>query len=42
METPTHLSAEERDLLRRLARLRGEKVGVEEKGFFKKMRDALS
>lgn len=39
--TPTHLSDKERDLLRQLAELRGEEVTAEERGFLKRMRDAL-
>lgn len=42
VETPTNLTAEQRELLRQFARLRGENVGGEEKSFFRKMRDALS
>ncbi len=41
VEIPTSLSDEERELLRRLAELRGEKVMSQGKGFFGRMRDAL-
>lgn len=42
VQTPTRLSAREKELLQELAEIRGEKVtGSGEKGFFDKMRDAL-
>ncbi len=40
VKTPTDLSDKERELLRELARIRGEEVS-EEKGFFKKVKDTL-
>lgn len=39
---PSKLSAEESDLLRRLAALRGEDVAPEEQGFFSKIKSAFS
>ncbi len=41
VSTPTKLSARERELLRELAEIRGEKVMSQEKGFFDKVKDAL-
>ena len=39
VETPTGLDAEQADLLRRMAELRGENAG--HKGLFDKLRDSL-
>ncbi len=39
--TPTRLTEKEREVLRQLAELRGEEVTAEERGFLKRMRDAL-
>ncbi len=41
VETPTHLSREEEDLLRHLAEERGEEVASAESGFFSKIRSAF-
>jgi molecular chaperone DnaJ len=41
VETPTHLSSDEEEVLRRLAALRGEEVAPQEEGFFSKIRSAF-
>jgi molecular chaperone DnaJ len=41
VDTPTALSGEEEELLRKLASLRGDDVAPEEKGFFSKIRSAF-
>lgn len=41
VDTPTDLSAEEEDLLRRLAALRGEEVAPADEGFFSRIRSAF-
>ncbi len=41
VETPTHLSREEEDLLRQLAEERGEEVATTDSGFFSKIRSAF-
>ena len=41
VETPTELSSEEEELLRRLAELRGEDVAPPDEGFFSKIRSAF-
>ena len=41
VDTPTSLSSEEEELLRRLAALRGDDVAPEEQGFFSKIRSAF-
>jgi molecular chaperone DnaJ len=41
VETPTQLTGEEEEVLRRLAALRGEEVAPQEEGFFSKIRSAF-
>jgi molecular chaperone DnaJ len=41
VQTPTHLSEEQKQLFRRLAELDGKKVPAEEKGFFGKVKEFL-
>jgi len=41
VDTPTSLSSEEAELVRTLAKLRGDDVAPDEKGFFSKIRSAF-
>jgi DnaJ-class molecular chaperone len=41
VDTPTSLSTEESELVRTLAKLRGDDVAPDEKGFFSKIRSAF-
>jgi molecular chaperone DnaJ len=41
VDTPTSLSSEETELLRTLAKLRGDDVAPDEKGLFSKIRSAF-